>query len=289
VAAITTLQTVTTVWFFALGCAVGSFLNVLIYRVPRGLTVNEPKRSFCPGCEAPIAWYDNIPLLSFLALKGRCRRCGMTIAWRYPLVEALTGLLFALIYWRQAPQAGIGQVIIMVLLASILVAASAIDMEWLIIPDELSFFGLLGGLLAGLLLPELHVGQASYHTFAALTGNAHLDGLIASGIGALGGGLIVLGCAIFGTLLFRKEAMGFGDVKLMAMVGAFFGWKVALLAFFISPFVGLLYGLPLLMLKGEHVMPYGPFLSIGTLATLIFRTRLCEYLEPLEQLAGLIF
>jgi len=291
IAALTVPQVAMAVWLFVLGCAIGSFLNVVIWRMPRGMTVREPRRSFCPNCENPIRWHDNVPLLGFLVLGGKCRDCGQPIAWRYPVVEALTGVLFALVYLTQGVGAGVdpGQLVIMLLLTTLLIVASAIDMDWLIIPDEVSYYGLLGGLLAGFLLPQLHVGRASYQTYEGLTGLTHLDGLIAAVIGALGGGLIVLGVALFGALLFRKEAMGIGDVKLMAMVGAFFGWKVVLVAFFISPFVGLLYGIPLLIRKGEHVMPYGPFLSIGAVAALLFRDYLCSYIEPLEELARMIF
>ncbi len=287
-ASVTSLQMALTFWLFALGCAVGSFLNVMIYRLPRGLAVNEPKRSFCPVCEQAIRWYDNIPLVSFALLRGRCRHCAQPIAWRYPLVELVTGLLFALLYFRQGAQLGtpLAHVLIMLLLAALLVAASAVDMEWLIIPDEISVFGLTGGLAAGLLLPGLHVGTASYHTYEGLTGYAHLDGLFASVIGAAGGGLVVLGFAVLGTIIFRREAMGFGDVKLMAMVGAFLGWKVAVASFFLAPFVGLLYGIPLLLASDEHVMPYGPFLSIGALMTMVFRQSLCSFLEPVEYLVG---
>ena len=279
-----------TIWFFILGCVVGSFLNVLIYRLPMGLSINQPRRSFCPHCKEPIAWRDNIPILSFLLLGRRCRRCGEPISWRYPLVEAVTGLLFALIYYRQGAQlgAGMGQVIVMLLLVSLLVVGSAVDMDWLIIPDEITFYGLLGGLLAGFLLPGLHVGKASYHTFQSLTGLPHLDGLIGSAIGAAGGGLMVLFFAVVGSVIFRKEAMGFGDVKLMAMIGAFFGWKVAVIAFFLSPFIGLLYGVPLVLTAGEHVMPYGPFLSIGAMLAIVFRDNLCGYLEPVVYLVRLL-
>jgi len=140
----------------------------------------------------------------------------------------------------------------------------------------------------GFLLPQLHVGPASYQTYEGLTGILRLDGLIASAIGALGGGGMVLAFAIFGTVIFQQEALGFGDVKLMAMVGAFFGWKVVLVAFFLAPFVGLLYGIPLLLAKGEHIMPYGPFLSLAAGLTLIFRETLCHYAELLEQLYRLI-
>ncbi len=275
-------------WLFILGCVVGSFLNVLIWRLPRGLGMDQPRRSICPHCEKPIRWYDNVPVASFLVLGARCRDCTGPISWRYPLVEGLTGLLFAVIYWRQGVQVGVGadQVTIMLLVVCLLIVGSAIDMEWLIIPDEINVFGLLGGLAAGFMVPSLHVGAAPYHTFEVLTGIYRLDGLIASLIGALGGGLMVVFFAILGAVVFRKEAMGFGDVKLMAMMGAFFGWKFVVVAFFIAPFVGLLYGIPLLVLRDEHVMPYGPFLSIGAVVTIIFRSELTLYLEPLEHLAA---
>lgn len=295
IAALTALNVAGIVWLFALGCAIGSFLNVLIWRLPRGMTMGQPRRSFCPRCGKPIRWHDNIPLASFIILGGRCRDCGGRISWRYPIVEALTGMLFALIYVRQGIQAGsgAGQLAIMMLVACLLIVAGAVDMDWLIIPDEISFFGLAGGLIAGLLLPQLQVGPAPYHTFRALTGHPHLDGLIASAIGAVGGGVMVLAIALFGMFIFRREAMGLGDVKLMAMVGAFFGWKVVLVAFVLSPFIGLLYGIPLLVTKGEHVMPYGPFLSIGAVLALLFRTELCAamvtYLEPLAYVARLVF
>jgi len=277
------------VWAFGVGCAVGSFLNVCIWRLPRGMKVNEPPRSICPECGQMIAWYDNIPLLSFLVLGGRCRHCGAAISWQYPVVEGITGILFALIYWRQGLVVGTGpdQLIIMMLLASLLVVASAVDMKFYVIPDEISVFGLVAGLFAGLLLPGLHVGVRPYHTFTALTGLRHLDGLMGSMLGAAVGGGMVFFFALVGELVFRREALGFGDVKLMAMVGAFLGWKVAVATFFISPFFGLFYGLPLLLLKGEHVMPYGPFLSGGAFIAMLFRTSVCRYLAPLEQLIRL--
>ena len=275
---------------FALGCAVGSFLNVVIWRVPLGLRINEPSRSFCPRCESWIRWYDNIPIISFLLLRGRCRDCGEPISWRYPAVELITGLLFALVYYRQGVQVGTGPgvVIVMMLVTAMLIVASGIDIDWLIIPDELSLGGLLGGLLAGLLLPQLHLGNEVYHTFSAATEHPHLMGLAGAGVGALAGGGTVLVCALVGFLIFRREAMGIGDAKLMAMFGAFFGWKAAVISFFIAPFIGLLYGIPLLLMDDEHVMPYGPFLSIAGLLTIIFRTSLTSRLEPFEDLLGLL-
>ena len=266
---------------FVFGCAVGSFLNVCIWRLPRGLTVSRPLRSFCPRCKAFIRWDDNIPLLSFVQLGGKCRHCGGPISWRYPFVEGLTGILFAVVYLAHGTAAGsaVGHVVIMEMILALLIVASAVDLEFLIIPDEISLFGILGGLAAGLLLPQLHVGSATHHTFSSLTGLAHLDGLIGACIGAgVGGGLTLL-AAVVGALVFRKEAMGIGDAKLMAMVGAFMGWKVAVLGFLLAPFFGLIYGVPLLLLKDEHVMPYGPFLSSASVLVIIFRDAACGFLQ----------
>ena len=291
VAAISSLDLFVTFWCFALGCAVGSFANVCIWRLPRGMTVFEPSRSVCPHCGSGIGWYDNIPLLSYLALGARCRHCRGAISFRYPLVEGITGVVFAALYARQAVAVGTepGQVIIMALVASLLIVASGVDMQFLVIPDEVSMFGFAGGLLAGLLLPGLHVGEETYHTFGRLTGLLHLDGLLGSLIGAAVGAGIVLVFAVFGALIFRKQALGIGDVKLMAMIGAFMGWKVALLTFFVAPFFGLMYGIPVLVLKDEHVMPFGPFLSGAAVLVMVFRTAACRQLIPFERILWLIF
>ncbi|MHC4479543.1 MAG: prepilin peptidase [Planctomycetota bacterium] len=283
-------EVVALVGFFILGSLVGSFLNVCIWRLPRGATIGRPRRSFCPRCGRTLRWHDNVPLLSFVLLRGRCRYCGGRISGRYPAVELLTALLFPLIYHRQGIQVGtgVGQLTLMMLMTALLIVAAAIDVEFLIIPDEIVVFGMLGGLLAGFLLPGLHVGQASYHTYEALTGHVHLDGLIGAVVGAVGGGGIVLLFALFGAIIFQQEALGFGDVKLMAMVGAFFGWKVVLIAFFLGPFFGLLYGIPVLVMHDEHVMPYGPFLAMGAVLALIFRGELTYYAELIEELARMI-
>ena len=286
--AITPHEWAVTLLVFMFGCAVGSFLNVCIWRMPSGLSVIRPNRSFCPRCRTSIAWFDNVPLLSFLALGGRCRHCGGLISWRYFFVEGITGLLLAGLYVAQGAlaRAGSGPLIIMGLLVTLLIIASAIDMDFLIIPDEISLFGILGGLVAGALLPGLHVGAASHHTFAAVTGTPAFHGLMASAVGAVVGGGLVLVAALVGTAVFRREAMGLGDVKLMAMVGAFMGWKVPVAAFFVAPFFGLPYGLPLLIFKKDHVMPYGPFLSMGTVMVILFRGFFCDYIANIEELVS---
>lgn len=272
--------------FFLFGCVVGSFLNVCIWRLPRGMSIHDPPRSICPNCKTSIRAEDNIPLLSYILLRGRCRCCGAAISLRYPIVEGTTGFLFAAIYILQGSAAGqgVGISIVMALTIALLVAASAIDMEFLIVPDEITVFGIMGGLLAGLLMPELHLGKGCQHTLLSFTGIRPLDGLFAASVGALSGGGIVLFFATLGSMVFRKEAMGFGDVKLMAMVGAFMGWKVAVLAFFFAPFFGLLYGVPLLLLKDKHVMPYCPFLSAAAVLMIVFRTSATCLLRPAEEL-----
>lgn len=285
-----TLDVLILVWVFAFGCAVGSFLNVCIWRLPRGMSIHNPSRSICPGCHESIVWYDNLPLVSYVLLRAKCRRCGCAISWHYPVIEGLTGLIFVAIFAWQGLERGTdpGQLVIMALLSALLIVASAIDLEFLIIPDEISVFGMFAGLLAGFLLPGLHIGRAAHHTFAAVTGWTNLDGLLGSLTGALAGGAVVLFFAVVGKAVFRKDALGFGDVKLMAMVGAFFGWKVAVMTFFVSPFFGLLYGIPLLVFRDEHVMPFGPFLSMAAVLVIVFRTFFCSQLIPVEQLLRLL-
>jgi leader peptidase (prepilin peptidase)/N-methyltransferase len=282
--ATTAFQGVFLFLLFVLGGIVGSFLNVCIWRVPRGGRIGQPRRSYCPTCRASILWYDNVPVLSFILLRGRCRHCGEPVSWRYPAVELMAALIFPLVYFRQGVvgTTGGGEVAVMLLLVSLLIFASAVDIDFLIIPEEITVFGMIGGLLAGFLLPQIHVGTASYHTVQSLTGNPHWDGLIGSAVGLFSAGLLVLAIALLGALVFQREAMGFGDVSLMAMIGAFFGWKVALMAFFLAPFLGLLYGLPLLLMEDEHVMPYGPWLSLGAILTLVFREDLCYWPNILE-------
>jgi leader peptidase (prepilin peptidase)/N-methyltransferase len=284
--AITAFQGVMMFLLFVLGAIVGSFLNVCIWRVPRGGQIGRPRRSYCPLCGESILWHDNVPVLSFILLRGRCRHCGGPVSWRYPAVELATALTFPLVYYRQAVLGTTGgsEIAIMLLLVSLLIFASAVDIDFLIIPEEITVYGMIGGLLAGFLLPQIHVGTATYQTVQSLTGNPHWDGLISAGIGLFSAGFLVLAVALLGAVIFQREAMGFGDVSLMAMIGAFFGWKVALMAFFVAPFLGLLYGLPLLLMEDEHVMPYGPWLSLGAIITLVFREDFCYWPNMIEEI-----
>jgi leader peptidase (prepilin peptidase)/N-methyltransferase len=264
------------IWF-AIGAFVGSFLNVCIWRLPREESVVRP-RSHCPACEHPIAWYDNVPLLSYAALGGRCRHCRAAIHWRYPVVEALSGVAAVAVIARFG--AGLQGAIYLAFVWA-LIAASFIDLEHQIIPDEISVGGLVVGLAASLAVPQLHgTDQALVAARGSLVGAVAGGGLLyATG---LVGNLWLWGVRRLGVCLRRqpfwrsrlaryrhmKEAMGGGDVKLLAMAGSLLGWKLAALAFFVAPLIAVVPGLVVLSLRRSHVIPYGPFLSAALVLSL---------------------
>jgi leader peptidase (prepilin peptidase)/N-methyltransferase len=235
-------------WAFSLGACVGSFLNVVIYRLPRGESIVSP-RSRCPACGRAIRAWENIPLASFLALGGKCAGCGGRIPVRYPLVEAMCAAGYAAIFMHAGP----GWPLLRDLLFfSLLVPIAFIDIDHRIIPDELS----LGGLVAGIALSFLPGGSWKDSVAGAL----------------LGGGLL------FGTaFLYEKvrgiEGMGGGDVKLLAMIGAFLGWRGVVLTVFLASLIGLAGGL-VAMRKGpdglKTAIPFGPYLCIAALAVRYF-------------------
>jgi len=219
------------------GLIVGSFLNVVVARLPEHRSLWAP-RSACPGCGARLAWHDNIPLLSFALLRGRCRACAMPISWRYPIIEAATGALFGAAFARFGPTPQL--VVAMVLLAA-LVAITAIDLQHQIIPDAMTLPGVVAGVLANVATRHVPV----------------LDSLL--GI-ALGGGVFLV------IILVSGGGMGGGDMKLAAMLGAFLGWKVALLALFFAVVAGGSLAIVLLAsgLRGrKDPVPFGPFLALG--------------------------
>ncbi len=265
----------------AFGLVIGSFLNVVIHRVPRGESVVQP-RSRCPDCGHAIRALENLPVLSWLVLRGRCRGCGAAISVRYPLVELVTGLLFALI----AYEGGLAWMTLLHMgFAAALVAAAGIDFDHQIIPDEIS----LGGLAIGLVLVPL----AAWLDGAAYSG-ALLHSLIGAGIG--GGLLWVVGFghARVSVALGREfphwpgegealprpseldywvwfPGLGFGDVKLMAMIGAFLGPFGVVQTIFAAALVGLLLGLGWVLVKRDWASPFGfaPAIAIGALAILV--------------------
>ena len=219
---------------FAFGACLGSFLNVCIWRIPREESVIHP-RSHCPKCSHLIAWYDNIPLISFLVLDARCRHCGRKISARYFLVELLTATLFTLVWLKY----GVNLLTpIYWLLVFGLILGTFVDCDHMIIPDRVTYGAWVAGLVFSPLVPALH------NQYTAWTGfRAALIGL------AVGGGLLLL-VSVVGRLIFRKDAMGLGDVKLLAGLGALLGWQAVLFIIIVASFLGSFIGIYLMIRRG---------------------------------------
>lgn len=236
-------------WF---GLIIGSFLNVCIYRLPAKKSLIRPG-SHCPRCETPIKPYDNIPLLSYLLLAGRCRHCKANISLRYPAVELLTGILFVALFFVFGLTV---QFFIDCLLVSSLIVITLIDLDRYIIPDRITLPGIGVGLLLSFFNARLGSG---------------MHGVLTSAIGMLVGGVLFYMIAVLGSVIFKKESMGGGDIKLAAMLGAFLGWKGALLSSFFAFFVGAVIGGIILLASSERShtrVPFGPFLALGAVAYL---------------------
>ena len=233
---------------FLLGLVIGSFSNVCIYRLPRNESLVRPG-SHCPQCSKPIPFYDNIPIISYLLLKGKCRYCGQSIPPQYPIVELATGLFYLALYLFYGLQP---IAIVYMLLCTLLIIISFIDLRERIIPDVLS-------------VPFIIIGFA----FSFFLRNINpLDSLL--GILAGGGSLLLI--AIVGSKLFKKEAMGGGDIKLAAMLGAFLGWQLTLLSLFLGFFVGSVIGV-LIMVTSKNkndVIPFGPFIALGAMISMFW-------------------
>ncbi len=266
---------------FAVGACVGSFLNVVIYRLPAGRSIVSPPSS-CPKCGARIRWYDNIPLLSYLLLGGRCRNCREPIPLRYPLVEFLTALLFGFLYAVDRTDlfgeaAPVSVFLVHCAFAAALVAVTFIDFDHKIIPNEIS----VGGTVVALVLSALMPGRLAPVPDFLSAWPPPLAGLGTSLLGGATGAGVTLLTAWLGKLAFRKDAMGMGDVKLMAMIGCLLGWQAALVVFFTAPFFGLLVAVPQLFLTKDHYVAYGPFLSLAALLFMLFRPAYMEFLARL--------
>lgn len=231
-------------FFFIIGAVVGSFLNVCICRIPEGKSIVSPP-SACPRCGQGIRWYDNVPILSFLLLRAKCRSCGEPITWRYPMVEALNGLLFVLMLHRF----GLSPLLPgMLLLASSLVVVTFIDIDHQIIPDRISLSGIPIG-------------------FAVSFATGY-PGWLSSLIGIVAGGGSLLLIAELYERFSGKESMGGGDVKLLAMLGAFLGWKSVPFIIFAGSLGGSLVGVPVMLMQKEgrdFKIPFGPFLAVAAL------------------------
>ncbi len=258
-------KTVIDIIVFLFGACVGSFLNVCIVRLPKEESVVLPS-SHCMSCKKPIAWFDNIPLVSYFLLGGKCRHCKAKFSFRYALVELITGLSFLgfVKYFGLTPIA----LAYCVMLAGFIVA-TFVDFEHRIIPDEVSIGGMFVGLIFSFFIPEMHGIHNQPWVFMP-----HLISLGWSLVGVLVGGGSIYLMGLLGDAIFKKESMGGGDVKLMAMVGAFMGWKLALLTFFLAPFFGAVYGVVEKIRTKDSAIAYGPFLVLGALISLFYGDRI---------------
>lgn len=276
------------VTMFVFGSIVGSFLNVCIYRMPREKSLWKPRRSYCPHCHETIAWYDNIPLISYFALNAQCRHCGSHISARYVLVEFLTAVLFAgcfRAFYARGESPGV--IAVYLALVAALIAASFIDIELRIMPNALTIGGMLLAPVLSVLVPDLH-GEAwsRFGRGFMLSTDSVLGPLAASLIGAVVGAAATWLSGLIGKVLFRKEAMGFGDVKFMAMLGGLLGWRQVLLVFFVASLLGAVYGIIHILRTRDHHIPYGPFLSLATLVALLFGDRILAFVDFTKFMGG---
>lgn len=226
------------------GAAVGSFLNVCIYRLPRGRSIVSPA-SACTTCRRPLSWYENVPVASWLALGGRCRTCHQRISAQYPIVEAVAAAMFAAAWWFYGP----GPLLVSRLLfGCALIVLFAIDLEHHLLPNAVTVPGILAGF-----------------AFSLWTGPGWISSL--AGI-ALGAGILLFVSEAYYRLR-HEEGLGMGDVKMLAMIGAFVGWKLTLVALMMASFAGSLVGLALIATRRgslKHALPFGTFLALGAAA-----------------------
>jgi leader peptidase (prepilin peptidase) / N-methyltransferase len=230
-----------------LGLCVGSFLNVCVHRLPRRQSVVHPG-SRCPACGRDLRWFHNIPVVSWIVLRGRCGHCGAAISLRYPLVEITTAVLIVLVVALTPPGPLLASRLVLIVA---LIVLFMIDLEHQILPNAIT-------------LPGIAVGLA----FSVVAPPGPLDALL----GVLLGAGVLYGIAIGYYLLRGEEGMGMGDVKMLAMIGAFLGWRAVLLTLILSSFAGALVGVIMLSSKGgsmRHALPFGTFLAVGALVSMI--------------------
>jgi leader peptidase (prepilin peptidase)/N-methyltransferase len=246
----------TLIFSFIFGAIIGSFLNVCIYRLPARQSVVAPS-SHCFACKHPIPFYDNIPIISFIMLRGKCRKCKASISLHYPLVELLAGvfsLIFMVKYGVSLPY------FVYFAFTAALIAITFIDLEHMIIPDSITFPGIATGIALSFFLPNT--------TF--------LDSLIGTVVG--GGSLLLVAGGYY--FLTKNEGMGLGDVKLLAMMGAFLGWKSILFIIMVGSFSGALVGIPIMLFKKadrKYAIPFGPFLSLGAVSYLLYGPEIISW------------
>ena len=243
---------------FIFGLIFGSFANVCIFRLPKSKSLVTPG-SYCPSCKKSLKWQDNIPLLGYIFLKGKCRFCKKKIPLRYPLVELICGIGFLMIYMKFGLTAPLFFYAIFFLS---MVIISFIDIDTYLISDVIVLPGIPLGLAASAFFPGMHYGLS------------RMDSLLYSLYGMLAGGLILLALGFFGKIVFKKDAMGGGDVKMLAMIGAFLGWKSVFLTLFFASLVGTVISLALIGMKKktmEDYVPFGPYLALASIIALFIK------------------
>ncbi len=245
------------IFAFLYGICIGSFLNVLIYRIPRQQKL-AMERSVCPHCERQLRWYHNLPLVSFLVLRGKCAFCEKPISWRYPLVELINGIFYVYLYWTMGLSVDL---FVFAFLASSLLAVFLIDLDFQIIPDVITIPGIVLGLAVSLAPGGL--------------------GILDAAIGMVVGGGSLLLVALLGDWLFKKESMGGGDIKLAAMLGAFLGWQKVILVFIGGAAIGLVASVVLMLfmpkLRDQRVVPFGPFLATAAIVAMLYGDKIIRF------------
>lgn len=242
---------------FAFGAVWGSFLNVCIYRIPAELSVVKP-RSRCPKCMTDLAWKDNIPIFGWIFLGGKCRYCKAPVSARYPGIELLTALLFTAV-WLVYPEQW-GLVFAYCLLIFGLILGSMVDFDEMWIPDRVTIGGEIVGPILSFLIPALHAKET------------HLEGLIASLIGLAVGFGSLYSVSLIGKWVLKKDAMGFGDVKLMGCLGAFLGWESVIFIVFVSSLLGTIIGVTFIAIGKKELqskIPFGPYISLAAIIWLL--------------------
>jgi leader peptidase (prepilin peptidase) / N-methyltransferase len=264
------------------GAIIGSFLNVVVHRVPLEESIVFPN-SRCPSCGAAIAFYDNIPVISYLVLRAKCRGCKEHISIRYPAVELLTAALFIAVAWHDGLSAALPFDLVF---ASALLALVFIDAEHMILPNAITYPGIVFALVARVVIPYLggtpHFDDLPSLSQGALAGMPiWVTSLVGAFIGALlgGGSLWLMGWTW--EKLRGIEAMGLGDVKMMFMVGAYLGWRLTILTIFVGVLTGSIVGIALMLRRRERnmqmLLPFGVFLGLGAIAALLFGVPLVEW------------
>ena len=251
---------------FIFGTFLGSFLNVCIYRVPNGISIIHP-RSHCISCKTPLRFYNNIPVISFLLLRGRCKNCRAKISPRYLIVEILSGIICVLSVWKFGITL---QTFFYVIFLFCLVVVTFIDIEHMIIPNAITIPGIFIGIVYGVMRTDwgnltIFLTDSNSHLYkvASIIGSQPVFDSIFGAI--LGGGLLYL-IALLYLIIRKKEGMGMGDVKLLAMIGAFLGWKSIIYVTLISSVLGTIVGLAIIFYKRgdiKYALPFGPFLSLA--------------------------